>query len=246
MIPASKAGLVATLQADLLRLQGFKNFNNPALDLALGPISNAFPNKSFPLAAVHEFISDSAESSVAISGFVASVLSPLMGANGTVIWISTSRTIFPPALRCFGLQPHQFIFIDTRNEREAIWAMNEALKCEALSAVVGEIRDLNFTASRRLQLTVEESKVTGFILRKNWRTLNTTACVSRWKVRSMSSEPIDDMPGVGYPKWKVELLRVRNGRPDTWEIKCVNGKLVPVYENVSENSEHQLRSAVAG
>jgi len=243
MIPASKAGLVATLQADLLRLQGFKNFNNPALDTALGPIREAFPNGSFPLAAIHEFISNSAESSVATSGFVASVLSPLMGSSGTVIWIGTARTIFPPALKGFGLQPHQFIFIDLKNERDVVWAMNEALKCDSLAAVVGEIRDLTFTASRRLQLTVEESKVTGFVLRNNCRVLNTTACVSRWSIASLPSLSIDDMPGIGYPKWRVELNRVRNGRPDAWDIQCINGKLIPVYEMRSE--QIHLKSAVA-
>jgi protein ImuA len=243
MVPASKAGLVATLQADLLRLQGFRNFNNTALDLALGPIKDAFPNGSFPLAAVHEFISKSAENTVATCGFVASVLSPLMGSNGTVVWISASRTIFPPALKAFGLLPHQFIFIDLKNERDVVWAVNEALKCDSLAAVVGEVKELNFTASRRLQLTVEESKVTGFILCNNYRVLNTTACVSRWSITSLPSLPIDEMPGIGFPKWRVELLRVRNGRPDAWDIQCVNGKLVPVYEIGSEQTHSRAAMA---
>jgi protein ImuA len=243
MIPARKADLVATLQADLLRLQGFRNINNNALDLALGPICESFPNRTFPLASIHEFISNSAEDFAATSGFLASILSPLISGQGTVFWISASRTIFPPALKGFGLNPHQFIFVDVSNDRDVLWTVNEALKCDALAAVVGEVGELNFTASRRLQLTVEESKVTGFILRKNFRLLNTTACVSRWKISSMPSVPIDEMPGIGYPNWRVELMRVRNGRPDAWNIRCVNGKLLPVYD-VRQNERYSLKSAI--
>jgi protein ImuA len=245
MISASKAGAVASLRTDLLRLQGFRNFNNPSLDLALGPISTAFPNGTFPLAAIHEFISDSAENTVASVGFVASILPSLAGSNGTVFWIGTARSIFPPALKGFGLQPHQFIFVDLKNERDAVWAVNEALKCNSLSAVVGEVRDITFTASRRLQLTVEESKVTGFILRNNCRVLNTTACVSRWRVSSMPSIPIDDMPGIGHPRWRVELMRARNGRPDKWNIECINGKLIPVYNDDSIESTQLRKVAMA-
>lgn len=40
--------------------------------------------------------------------------------------------------------------------------MEEALKCGGLAAVVGEVQDISFTASRRLQLAVEQSGVTGF------------------------------------------------------------------------------------
>jgi protein ImuA len=33
------------------------------------------------------------------------------------------------------------------------------------------------------------------------------------------------MPGVGFPRWNVELLKVRNGRPGTWQIEFAAGRL---------------------
>ena len=129
----------------------------------------------------------------------------LMKNKGVTTWISNARTLFPPALKNFGIDPDRIIFVDLEKERDVTWAMEEALKCGALTAVVGEIRDLNFTVSRRLQLAVEESRVTGFILRPNPRNLNTTACVSRWKITPMPSETEDDLPGIGFPRWKVDL-----------------------------------------
>ena len=101
--------------------------------------------------------------------------------------------------------------------------MEEALKCEALSAVIGELRDLDFTASRRLQLAVEKSRVTGFVIRHVRKKINTTACVTRWKISHLPSEMIDQLPGIGFPRWKVELLKVRNGKPGAWEITWIDG-----------------------
>jgi len=41
--------------------------------------------------------------------------------------------------------------------------MEEALKCESLSAVIAETPEISFTVSRRLQLAVEQNRVTSFI-----------------------------------------------------------------------------------
>ncbi len=230
MTPIKKADRIAELQMDILRLEGFNSSSNAILDVGLEPLKDAFPNGSFPLGAVHEFLSARAEDSASTGGFISGLLASLMGNGGTVLWISSSRTLFPPALKNFGLEPDRFIFIDLQKEKEVMWAMEEALKCEALSAVVGEIREIDFTASRRLQLAVEQSRVTGFILRNKYRNLNTTACVSRWKITPLSSESVDELPGIGFPKWKVELVRMRNGKSGVWDIQWVEGRFLPVYK----------------
>ena len=213
-----------TLREELLSLQGLRATEFNAIDLALAPLRYAFPGSSFPTAAVHEFITDSKETSTATSGFVAGMLTSLMKKSGATMWISTSRKIFPPALKLFGIEPDQFIFVDLQKEKDVMWAMDEALKCDALTAVVAEMQDLSFTESRRLQLAVERSRVTGFVLRTNPKKISTTACVSRWKIASALTEQIDGLPGIGFPQWKVELLRMRNGKPGTWNMKWENGK----------------------
>jgi protein ImuA len=255
--PTKKTDILSELQMDILRLQGFNSVHNTSLDIGLGPLKDSFPNASFPLGAVHEFLSSRTEDVAATSGFISGILTSLMGSAGTTIWISSSRTLFPPALKSFGIEPDRFIFIDLQKDKDVLWAMNEALKCGALSAVVGEIREIDFTASRRLQLSVEQSKVTGFVLHKHYRKLHTTACVSRWKITplpSVSIAPnlysdsessdsyrnydyrnedgaIDDLPGISFPKWRVELLRMRNGKSGVWDIQWINGKFAPVYKS---------------
>jgi protein ImuA len=83
---------------------------------------------------------------------------------------------------------------------------------------------LSFNTSRRLQLAVETSCVTGFVLRHHARQINTTACVSRWRITSLPSDLRDGLPGIGFPNWNVELLKVRNGHPGTWNIGWGAGK----------------------
>jgi protein ImuA len=224
----NKATIISKLQQDILHLEGFRPVNNSMVDLGLGPLKEAFPNCSFPLGAVHEFLSMGPESMASASGFLAGLLSHLMKAGGVSLWISSSRKLFPPALITFGIKPDQIIFIDLKKEKHVMWAMEEAMKCGALTAVIGEMRDISFTASRRLQLAVEQSLVTGFILRNTSAKLNSTACVSRWKVASLPSQSVDGIPGVGLPSWRVELLRIRNGRPGVWDIKWEKGIFQPI------------------
>ncbi|MEO5978044.1 MAG: Error-prone repair protein ImuA [Chryseolinea sp.] len=244
----SRTEIITGLQSDILRLQGFNPSNSVHVELGLGPIKDAFPNRCFPLGAIHEFLSEKTEDAASTNGFIAGLLSSLMGATGTSLWISSSRTVFPPALRNFGLQPDRFIFIDLKKEKDVVWAMDEALKCSALTAVVGEMREINFTTSRRLQLAVEKSQVTGFILRNNYRNMNTTASVSRWRITPMPSESFEDLPGIGFPKWRVELMRIRNGKTGIWEFRWMNGKFLitqshtPGVSHASRAVHHQLKA----
>jgi protein ImuA len=234
----SRADIMARLQKEILPLQGLKATQaSLPLNLRLGPMASAFHHHSFPVGSVHEFIAYGAENNAATGGFISALLSALMREEGVALWISTARTIFPPALHAFGIDPHKVIFVDLTTEKDVIWAVEEALKCPGLSAVVGDLRELTFTASRRLQLAVESTNVTGFILRNNPRNINITASVTRWQITSLPGLIIDDLPGVGFPCWKVALQKVRNGKPGTWEIAWWNGKFeflqnipIPVHQ----------------
>lgn len=239
---ATRTDIIARLQSDILLLQKFKPGRNMAVDVGLDPIKDAFPNGSFPIGAVHEFLSNGSEDTAATAGFIAGLLSPLMINGGTSLWISSTRKLFPPALGSFGIQPDRFIFIDLQKEKHVLWAMEEALKCSALISVIGEIQEISFTSSRRLQLAVEQSQVTGFILRKNSQRINTTTCVSRWKITPLISESGDGLPGIGFPHWKVELVRMRNGRPGNWEVKWEDGRFQPVFKQVANVEELQKKT----
>ncbi len=220
-----KKDILNRLQKEILLLQGYFSplVSNTKVQ-GLAAIEANFPNAIFPVGAIHEFLCTAPEHAAATGGFLAGLLQTLMQHEGICLWIGVCRTLFPPALKAFGIDPERIIFIDPIYEKEVIWAAEEALKCKNVTAVIAELREINFAQSRRLQLCVEKSRVTGFILRKDPRKISTTACVARWKVSPLASEPEQGMPGVGLPRWTVDLLKVRNGNPGSWQIEWSCGQ----------------------
>ncbi|WP_343670888.1 Error-prone repair protein ImuA [Chitinophaga sp.] len=212
-----KAEVLKRLQQEILHLQGFKSKNNEENVLGLGPIEAAFPNGVFATGAIHEFVAHASEETAATFGFVSAVLSKLLTDARPCIWICPSRSLFPLALKKFNIEPFQIIFIETATDPESLWVMEEALKCDGIGVVVAEIARVSFSQSRRLQLAVEKSKVTGLLLR-SLRSQNTLASIARWHITPLPSVNPDGFPGMGYPQWQVELMKVRNGKPGTWKV----------------------------
>jgi len=82
----NKADIIAQLKKDILPLQGFKNpLQAAAMDTGLGIIKNAFPNRTFPTGAVHEFIATSMEEASASCGMISGIVSSLMKNTGAAI-----------------------------------------------------------------------------------------------------------------------------------------------------------------
>jgi protein ImuA len=243
-MPESKKDIIARLQKDILQWQGF---TPPATGrdkgIGLGPLEMAFPNDIFPIGNIHEMMCPTPEQAAATGGMLAGLMAILMKYGGACIWISTSRKLFPASLKSFNVEPEKIVFIDVAREKDALWVMEEALKCEGLAAVVAEIREISFPQSRRLQLAVESSKVTGFILRNHLCKPGTNTCVARWQISPLPSTVEDELPGIGFPCWQVELLRVRNGNPGSWKLAWIDSCFVP---NENNETTHHLQERKAG
>ncbi|HMI61818.1 MAG TPA: hypothetical protein VK518_12945 [Puia sp.] len=241
----TKNDIIRRLQHDILELQGFeKPSPADAVDFGLGPINTSFPYQTFPTTAVHEFITESQETAAASAGFIAGLAGHLMQKGGACIWISSNRLLNPSALIQFGIPPEQVVFIDVRNQKQVLWAVEEALSSEGLAAVIGEVKEIDFTASRRLQLAVEKSRTTGFLVRDRPRDLNANACVARWRIRPLASVSVDDFPGVGFTRWSVELLRVKNGHAGSWEMEWIAGRFQPVLPEKAISIHERPRKIV--
>jgi protein ImuA len=99
--------------------------------------------------------------------------------------ILESGRVHPP-----GLATQKLIHVETRHARDALWAMEEGLRCAALSCVIGEIRGdpkaLDFTATRRLAVASEKSGVPCWLVRLGG-TANLSGARMRWRVASAPS-----------------------------------------------------------
>jgi protein ImuA len=241
----SNRAVIEQLQKQILTLQGnLRPTGQQALPLGLGELESAFPGGAFPKGAMHELISTSSETAACTSAFIALILGKLMKQGGHCLWISTvpRRSIFPHALSMFGVAPEHILFVDAATPKETLWAIEEALKCEALAAVVGELNELSFNDSRRLQLAMERSRVTGFIHRFRPRQQSPVACVARWKISHLPSEAPDNLPGLGFPRWNIQLLKVRSGQPASWQVQWLPKTKTLEYIQLSAISIHERQT----
>jgi protein ImuA len=92
---------------------------------------------------------------------------------GMTIWIAEDMALaesgapYGPGLEAFGLAPERLLTVAAAHRRDLLWAMEEALRCRAVSAVIGELRDheIDGVAVRRLSLAAAESGALALLLR---------------------------------------------------------------------------------
>ncbi|PRY53282.1 protein ImuA [Arcticibacter pallidicorallinus] len=242
-----KKELIEKLQKDILLWQGYKPQESCTAErIGLGIMETAFPNGVFPTRGIHEFITAIPEHSAASDGFISALLAILMKNGAGCVWISTSRKLFPASLRTFNVDPERIIFMDVSKEQDVLWIMEEALKCDGFCAVVAEITSLNLTESRRLQLAVEKNGVTGFILRKDLRKAVSNIATARWRISPLPSYNEDEMPGIGFPRWNIELLKVRNGNPGSWELEWAGDRFVVIDQEIKKDSSYYAEQRQIG
>lgn len=131
--------------------------------------------------------------------------------------ILESGRVYPP-----GLAAQDLIHVETRDARDALWAMEEGLRCAGLSAVIGELwgdpRALDFTATRRLAVAAERSGVPCWLVRFGGMA-NLSGARMRWRIASAPSLPHPfDARAPGAPAWEAELFRARGFTPGRWSI----------------------------
>lgn len=76
-----------------------------------------------------------------------------------------SERFYPPAAVGAGLAAQQLIVVRPANAVDYTWALDQAMRCPGLSAVLAWPQRLSPTAFRRLQLAAEESGTLGFLVR---------------------------------------------------------------------------------
>ena len=131
--------------------------------------------------------------------------------------ILESGRVHPP-----GLGAGELLHVEARDAREALWAMEEGLRCPALSAVVGELwgdpAALDFTATRRLAVAAERHGVAAYLIRLGGHA-NLSGARFRWRLASAPSPAHPFNPRApGSSAWDAELFRARGAAPGRWRI----------------------------
>jgi protein ImuA len=132
-----------------------------AIDLALGG--------GLARGALHE-IAAAGEAHVAAAAGFALGLAP---SGARLAWIAEDMALaesgvpYGPGLDAFGLRPERLLTVAVAQARDLLWAMEEALRCRAVAAVIGELRHgkIDPVAVRRLSLAAAQSGALALLLR---------------------------------------------------------------------------------
>ena len=230
---------IATLRAQVAAIErGPGAAAAPRLPFGISRLDAHLPGQGLALGAVHELFAGgpAVEHGAAPALFAASVLARR---PGPVLWIAARGDLYPPALARAGLDPARLVLVHARHG--ALRAAEEGLRHPGLAGVVCEHEGrLGLVASRRLQLAAEAAGVLGFVLRRAPRDdpalRAPSAAATRWRITSLPSPPplphAPDVPGLGRPLWRLELLRCRGADAASFVVECpdAQGRLaVPAH-----------------
>lgn len=141
-----------------------------------------------------------------------------------IVWIAEdmalteSGALYGPGLDAFGLAPERLVMVAVAQRRDLLWAMEEALRCRAVAAVIGEVRGgaIDNVAVRRLSLAATESGALALLLRTAPAD-DTSTAATRWIVGAAPSAPAAH--DLGASRFAAQLVRNRRGPAGSWIIE---------------------------
>ena len=234
----SSAAARVALQDRIRRIERPNARSGAVLPLGHAAIDRVLPGGGLALGALHEILGTDGdeEDGAAAAGFAAALAGRIVGRivddqpAGVVLWALPRGDLYGPGLAAFGLDPARVVRVMAARDADILWALEEALRAAGsfggIVAAIGEIARLPMVAGRRLQLAAERAGATALVLRR-WRhaaeaaaeRTRPSAATTRWRVAALPALPMADAPGIGRPRWRVELLRCRGGTPASWELE---------------------------
>jgi protein ImuA len=236
------------LRAKLALIEGARAPSARVLSFGDQRLDGVLPGGGLPLGRWHEAAGEGLEleTATAAGAFVATLAAPL-AEHGAVVWVMRRDDLFAPGLASLGFPAQRLIQVRVGNDTQALAALEDALAACGVAAAIGEIGSVDLTAGRRLQLACEAHGATGFVLRRRpfggaVRAEGAgTAAATRWKIAPAPSQPPPGEPGLGAPRWRVELERSRGGRTGAWLVERSDGAFP--LRVVAELGDRQLAPA---
>jgi protein ImuA len=220
-----------TLAALRAELAGAERGRTTALDFGVAEIDDRLVDHGLDGAGLHEFAAASARfnDDAAATLFLAGIAARFAGQPGfTTFWTATSFDLYAPGLEQVGLGPDKVLYGQGRKDIEVLAMAEDALRDGSLACVVAEVKVADMTATRRLQLAAADG-CTPVLLYRRHRSrercplFSPSAAMTRWRIGCLASERLG-WPGVGRPRWQIELVRQRGGNSFTLELEACDAK----------------------
>ncbi|MEA2996846.1 MAG: protein ImuA [Alphaproteobacteria bacterium] len=218
---AHRAAIVDELRRRLPRMESAAAVTR-ALPFGLAALDAHLPQGGLTVGALHEIAPQTPADTPAAFGFLAALLARFMPPSRPLLLVASPAFAdhghpHGHGLNRLGLDPARLILVETKAEKQALWAMEEALRSAVPAAVAGMVARLDLKSSQRLHLAAGAAGLPLVLLRPA-QAGEASAAATRWRVGA--AEAARDRFGlITRAGWKVTLERCRNGRPGEWLVE---------------------------
>jgi protein ImuA len=197
------------------------------LSFGLDALDQHLPHGGLATAALHEVAPHQHGDTPAAFGFLVALLARFHPITRPLLLVASHRALADHGrphghgLLQLGLDPARLILVETRNDKQSLWAMEEALRSRVPAAVGGAIGKLDLKTSQRLHLAAGDAGLPLWLLRPtaaDARGRDASAAATRWRIGT--AEAARDRYGlITCTRWRARLERCRNGRPGDWLVE---------------------------
>jgi len=194
--------LVATLQEKIAQLEGGRQqCDDRPISSGCPALDRLLPGGGFRRGTLVEWLS-------AVEGGGTATLAMLAAreacqGGGTLIVVDRRREFYPPAAVRLGISLERLLVVQVASAADQNWALDQALRCPAVAAVLAWPEELDGRTFRRLQLAAEKGGSLGLLLRSEAARREPTWAEVRLRVVPLPGRHHDS----NRRRLKIEVLR---------------------------------------
>ena len=204
-----RSAAIAHLRAGLCRLhqeQRLKTTSQQIVSTGISALDDILPCRGLPRGTLSEWIS--AEPGC---GAASLAMRPAGRAqhSGPLIIVDRQRRFYAPAFSAADVDTEKTVLVQPESRRDELWALEQALRCPGIGAVIGRPDHLRTQEFRRLQLAAEAGTAIGLLIRPP-----TAARQSGWADVRLLVSPRPSLPRLFRRRLEVRCLYARGGLAD--------------------------------
>lgn len=194
--------VLETLRQRLARLEKLYSRNtHTVISTGCAELDRFLPSGGFPCGGLVEFLC--LDDGSGAMGLALLAASQACQHGKPLVIIDRAGQFYPPAAAQMGIPPQRLLIVQPRSQADEHWAIDQALRCPGVGAVLarpGKIDDRSF---RRLQLAAEHGAGLGLLIRPS-----SARRAPSWAQVRLAVEPL---PGgtSRTRRLRIELLRCR-------------------------------------
>ncbi|MEW4453662.1 hypothetical protein AB1L30_13395 [Bremerella sp. JC817] len=222
------------LNAQLREMERSRPASRETVSCGCRALDRMLPREGLLRGSLIEWLAEGAGSGAQYLALTAARQACRAGQTLVIVDSSARRgsTLYSPALSGMGLDLNRIVLVRPTDEKQALWSLEQALRCPAVGAVLGFPRQMDSYAYRRLQLAAEQSDGLGLLVRPSEVRGSPSWAELRWQV-----SPRPTACGWGL---HVELLRCRGYLGDGKVDLTIDEQTGEIHEAYSGSLASQL------